>query len=409
MISISPSLDGWRSVRFDQIMKRVDRRITLDDDTMYDCVGVRWYGMGAFRREKLSGINIMRKQQWVLRSGDVVYNKLFAWKGAFAIADGSVNNCIVSDKFPTYEADVESVDPNYLRYYFQTSYIQRQAEALSKGAAAISKLTLNPPQFWELTIPLPPLPEQQRIVAQIEELARRVEEARGLRRAAVEEAEQVSRSAARNVLGGVKCEPTRLVDWVDNTRNAIQTGPFGAQLGSGDFLESGHPVITIGNVQYDGLRFEHLKYVSEVKAANLQRYTVKEGDLLFARMGTVGRSGLVPKECEGWIYNYHLIRVALDRSRIEPRYVIWIIRASQDVEEYLDDRIRGATREGVNSNIVASIPCRVPAVEEQREMVAYLDGLQAKVDELRRLQAETQKELDALMPSILAKAFAGEL
>ena len=42
-------------------------------------------------------------------------------------------------------------------------------------------------------------------------------------------------------------------------------------------------------------------------------------------------------------------------------------------------------------------------------IVTYLDGLQAEVDDLRRLQAETQKELDALMPSVLAKAFAGEL
>ena len=42
-------------------------------------------------------------------------------------------------------------------------------------------------------------------------------------------------------------------------------------------------------------------------------------------------------------------------------------------------------------------------------IIAYLDDLQGKVDELRRLQAETQKELDALMPSVLAKAFAGEL
>jgi type I restriction enzyme S subunit len=51
----------------------------------------------------------------------------------------------------------------------------------------------------------------------------------------------------------------------------------------------------------------------------------------------------------------------------------------------------------------------LPSLPEQRRIVAYLDGLQAKVDELRRLHAETQQELDALMPSILAKAFAGEL
>lgn len=50
-----------------------------------------------------------------------------------------------------------------------------------------------------------------------------------------------------------------------------------------------------------------------------------------------------------------------------------------------------------------------PGIDEQKRIVAHLDSLQAKVNELKRLQAETQKELDALMPSILAKAFAGEL
>ena len=46
---------------------------------------------------------------------------------------------------------------------------------------------------------------------------------------------------------------------------------------------------------------------------------------------------------------------------------------------------------------------------EQRRIVAYLDGLQAKVNALRAAQAETDKELSALMPSILDKAFKGEL
>ncbi len=49
------------------------------------------------------------------------------------------------------------------------------------------------------------------------------------------------------------------------------------------------------------------------------------------------------------------------------------------------------------------------ALEEQRRIVAYLDGLQAKVDALKALQAQTQAELDALLPSVLDKAFKGEL
>jgi type I restriction enzyme S subunit len=51
----------------------------------------------------------------------------------------------------------------------------------------------------------------------------------------------------------------------------------------------------------------------------------------------------------------------------------------------------------------------VPALAEQRRIVAYLDSLQAKADALRALQAATAAELDALLPAVLAKAFAGEL
>src|SRR5215831_3311798 len=148
-------MKNWHKARFDEIFERVDRKFFIDDSEQYKCVGVRWYGMGAFVRERLIGAEISRKQQWIIRSGDIVYNKLFAWKGAFAIADDSVDGCIVSDKFPTYRANDGQVDDRWLRYYFQTPMLSQQAEALSKGGAAISKLTLNPPQFWDLTIPLP--------------------------------------------------------------------------------------------------------------------------------------------------------------------------------------------------------------------------------------------------------------
>ena len=225
----------------------------------------------------------------------------------------------------------------------------------------------------------------------------------------VEEAEALVNATARQLLAQVDKPVSELRDWLDKDRNGIQTGPFGAQLGSNDFVDSGVPIVTIGNVQHGGLNIDGLRYVTPEKASNLERFVIEQGDILFARMGTVGRSCVAPAFAEGWLYNYHIIRVALDNNRIEPRYIHWTIRASADVEKYLNERIRGATRQGVNSDIVGSLPCRVPEISEQHHIVAYLDGLQAKVDELRRLQAETQKELDALMPSVLARAFAGEL
>jgi type I restriction enzyme S subunit len=63
----------------------------------------------------------------------------------------------------------------------------------------------------------------------------------------------------------------------------------------------------------------------------------------------------------------------------------------------------------VNSAIVSSFPCSIPNLLEQRRIIAYLDYIQAKVDALKLLQAETAAELDALLPSVLDQAFKGEL
>ena len=146
-----PITTSW--VRFDELMERASgRETTVIDDATYKCVGVRWYGKGAFVRETPIGMDIGRKQQWIIRKGDVVYNKLFAWKGAFAVADDEVDGCIVSDKFPLYRIREDRLIPAYLKYYFATAELAKQAELLSKGAAAISKLTLNPPQFWDLKL-----------------------------------------------------------------------------------------------------------------------------------------------------------------------------------------------------------------------------------------------------------------
>ncbi|MCK4397961.1 MAG: restriction endonuclease subunit S [Methanophagales archaeon] len=63
----------------------------------------------------------------------------------------------------------------------------------------------------------------------------------------------------------------------------------------------------------------------------------------------------------------------------------------------------------VNAKKLKAMPIPRPPISEQRRIVTYLDSLQAKVDELKRIQAETEKELEEFVQSILDKAFKGEL
>ena len=91
------------------------------------------------------------------------------------------------------------------------------------------------------------------------------------------------------------------------------------------------------------------------------------------------------------------------RDRLEPRLIHWLTK-TRGFWAQCDEKSQG-TR-GKN-RIKPEHP--IPPLPEQRRIVAQLDALQAEVDALKRLQAETAAELDALLPSILDKAFKGQL
>jgi type I restriction enzyme S subunit len=399
----------WRSTRLADVLQPIRRSETVQPAKTYDLIGVRLDGAGPFLRETKTGDQISAKKLFRVACGDFIYSRLFAWRGAFGTIGQGLDGRYVSGEFPTFVTNADRLDAEFLRLWFRLPSTLRTVESLCSGSTPLTRNRFKEQFFLDFEIPLPPLAEQQRIVARIDALAARIEEAKGLRAQAVEAVEAVTRSTARRFVGQVAETPSQLGNWLDSERQGIQTGPFGAQLGSGDFVDAGTPLITIGNVQYSGLELDALRHVNQQKADELARYDVQEGDILFARMGTVGRCCVVPAWASGWLYNYHLIRVVLDKSKVVPRYVHWSIQTSHDIEEYLVERIRGATRQGVNQEIVAGLPVRIPSLDEQQRIVTYLDDLQAKVDAVKRLQAETQAELDALLPAVLDRAFRGEL
>ncbi len=388
---------------------RLERRpVKTVPDAEYAEIGIYSYGRGIFHKTPRSGLEVGGKDLFLVQENDFIFQITFAWEGAVALATQSEHGMYCSVRFPTFRVDESKCSPRYLLNYFRTRQGREQLIQISPGSAGRNRV-LNLKRLSDITIPLPPLDEQRRIVARIEALAARIAEARGLRREAVVEAHSLANVAARKVLAEIDEQRSPLVKWLDDGRDGIQTGPFGAQLSTSDFTATGVPILTIGNVQFDGLNTTNLKHVSVSKAAELSRFTIRVGDLLFARMGTVGRCCIVPETADGWLINYHIIRVAIDKNRVEPRYIHWTIRASEDVEQYLEDKTRGATRPGVNSEILSNLPCRIPPIAIQQRIVAYLDGMQDTISTLNRQQLNTSEELDALLPSVLNRALRGEL
>ena len=79
------------------------------------------------------------------------------------------------------------------------------------------------------------------------------------------------------------------------------------------------------------------------------------------------------------------------------------------VRSHLEQLAPQSAQKNINLEILSSLPVPCLSLPEQQRIVAYLDELQAKVDALKRIQAGTSAELDALLPSVLDKAFKGEL
>jgi type I restriction enzyme S subunit len=141
-----------RRVKFSELMRPNSRPYTLAPDQDADLVGMRWYGFGPFHREGKAAMRILKKSHFQIRAGDVIYNKLFAWRGSFGVVPPELDGMFVSDKFPTYELNRERVNESYLAWFFRHTDVWEQSRRMSTGSAALSKLTLNPPKFLELEI-----------------------------------------------------------------------------------------------------------------------------------------------------------------------------------------------------------------------------------------------------------------
>jgi type I restriction enzyme S subunit len=369
----------------------------IDDTTEYARVGVRWYGNGAFIRDRAHGLDIARKQQWIVRSGDVLYNKLFAWKGSFAVAGDKVDGHIVSDKFPTFAIDLEQVDPGYLSLYFRSSRLAFQAERLSKGAAAISKLTLNPPQFWDLTIPLPPLADQRRISARFAEIFRSTEVSRDLRVRADSEL-----FALRSV------DAQRFV-----TESAAEVRPLGdlVAISGGGTPPKSNATYWEGSVPWISPKDMKVREISD-SIDHISRRATEETSARLHQPGAVlvvTRGMILAHTVPSAVLS---VPAAINQdmkslrpsSALDARYLCEALWALNGRLLQLVERSTHDTRK-LQTDALRSFELPLPRESDQPKILQALRDLSDRYERIARLQQEIRLSLDALLPSVVNSMF----
>ncbi len=388
----------WRKVRLGELLNPVSREEAVDAMKEYRLLGVRLDGQGPFLRQVITGAQSAATKLFRVAQGDFIYSRLFASRGAFGIISSELSGCYVSGEFPTFVPEPEKIDAGFLRYWFQLpSTLERVAENCS-GSTPLTRNRFKEEFFLALEIPLPPLPEQRRIVARIEELAAKIEEARALRQEAKEEGQALVLSSLHRLF------VTELANWKSMPmEQAIEISDKQVDPTLPEYSRLPH--ISGENMESKTCRLLpwHTAEEDSVKSNN---YLFSPGTVLYSKIRPYLRKAVFVDfqgVCSADVYPIRVID-----SELDPNFVKWTLVA----EPFTDyaNRLSGRTRmPKLNRKQLFGFPFTYPPRSEQRRIVAELEKLQAQVDGLKRLQAETANEFDALLPAIFDRAFKGGL
>ena len=151
-----------------ELLTQIQRPVKIIKDQSYTNLGVKWYALGLFIKETQFGNQIKAKTLFQVKDGDFIYNRLFAWKGAFALAKQEHNGLFVSGEFPKFQVS-DKLNSSYLKWFFSLPNIWESISTRSSGTSQTSRLRLKEKDFLEIKIPLPSIAEQERIVYWLDE------------------------------------------------------------------------------------------------------------------------------------------------------------------------------------------------------------------------------------------------
>ena len=199
-------------------------------------------------------------------------------------------------------------------------------------------------------------------------------------------------------------EVTRIRD----VAKALQTGPFGSQLHAAEYVLGGHPVINPANLRDGELVQDQDCTVDDATAVRLEHHRVREGDILFARRGELGRCGLVTQHQEGWLCGTGCLRLRVRFATSRPRFLMRILSTS-GVAEWLNLQSVGATMQNLNTSIIGRIPIVMPPLPEQEAIALCLDRETATIDVLLAKVREAIDRLKELRTALISAAVTGKI
>lgn len=336
-----------------------------------------------------------------LTNGDIVFARTGATTGkSFLVSDPP------EAVFASYLIRLRLLDkkllPEFVSLFFQSSGYWK---SIREGSAGSAQGGFNATKLGALSIPVPPLSDQQRIVGILDEAFD------GLT-SATANAEQNLRNARALFESHLQSVFTqRGMGWKETTlgqaTGGVLTGPFGSLLHKSDYVMNGIPLVNPAHITDTGIEPDFSKTVSQQTAKRLESYRMYEGDIVIARRGEMGRCAVVTYVEDGWLCGTGSFFIK-SSERCDSRFLVRLIRSAR-YKASLEKLAGGAVMPNLSNTALAGLPVSLPSVVRQREIVDELDALAAETQRLEAIYQQKLVALNELKKSLLHRAFNGEL
>jgi type I restriction enzyme, S subunit len=395
--------NSYSTVPLGDVIRQRSEFIEIDDFKAYKRCRVQLHAHGIVLRDVIQGTDIKTKKQQVCHAGEFLVAEIDAKVGGFGVVPNDLDGAVVSSHYFLFDLNEDVLNRRFLEYFVRTPAFMEQV----KAQGTTNYAAIRPGDVLGYKIPLPSLEEQRRIVARIEELAARIEEARGLRSEAVEEADALTASAINAIFNsnyGDTWPAVNLGEVAD-----IQSGVTLGRMLNGPTITL--PYLRVANVQDGHLDLSTIKEI-EILATEFEKWQLKPGDILLTEGGDwdkLGRGTVWDGEIPDCIHQNHIFRIRTNPKDFDPNFLITLISSPYGKSYFREASKQTTNLASINQKQLKAFKIFEPPLFEQQRIAAYLDGFRSKVKALKQLQSEISSELDALLPSILDKAFKGDL
>ena len=179
----------------------------------------------------------------------------------------------------------------------------------------------------------------------------------------------------------------------------MQTGPFGSQLHTSDYKETGIPVVMPTNIGDGGISENGIARISEADVERLSQHKLRLNDIVFSRRGDVTKNALIRPHEVGWFCGTGCLKVRLGEETIaHAKFVSYCLRLPE-IKDWLIRHAVGATMPNLNTGILSAVPLVLPPLKTQIEIAAVLGAIDDRISLLRATNSTAEAIAQSMFKS----------